>query len=329
MKRIFLSIYLAALPLGAFAQDVNFLKVDSEIRVDHVSDQGFSGNSLNLAISGHLSPDLSFHFKHRFNKGNVVRRNFDATDWIYLTLQADESWSFSAGKLVVALGGFEYNSAPVDTYFSSLFWSEMPCYKFGVSTTYALPEHKDLFTFQVCNSPYGQQDNTYAYNLLMENNHSWYNGKHSVSLMEYEPQKFIGLVAIGNEFRFGTNTLQADATFRYATAHSDLLNDYSLVGKFVHDFNDTVSVFAKSGYDKNSSGSTADSVIGMDTDLWFAGCGVEYYPIPRNRNVRIHTALYHRRGDIGIYSGGTQYITQLRQTIINIGLTWKINVLDI
>ena len=136
-------------------------------------------------------------------------------------------------------------------------------------------------------------------------------------------------MSIGNLFCFVTYSLLTDATFRYATAHSDLLNDYSLVGKFVHDFNDTVSVFAKSGYDYNSSGSTADSVIGMDTDLWFAGCGVEYYPIPRNRNVRIHTSLYHRRGGICIYIGCTQYITHLLQTIINIGLTWKINFLDI
>lgn len=324
MKRAFTLICIGLLPLCLHAQDRG-LKVDSEIRMDYISAQGFSGNSLNLALSGYVTPELSFNFKHRFNKTNYVRKNFDATDWIYLTMHFDDRWEVSAGKQVVALGGFEYNSAPFDMYFNTVFWSDMPCYKFGASATYILPEGRDRLTFQLCESPFNNGSNLFGYNFYYEGNHSWFNTKDSFSMIEYAPGSYLSMLALGGEYRYGTNAVQLDANFKYAAAFSSQgLSDFSIVGKFTHDFDDYFSVFAKAGLDENLSGSSADLSVLDGTKLWIAGAGVEYYPFRSNRNFRIHSVVYHRQGTLGTLDTSSR---QISETTVNVGISWRIHFL--
>lgn len=56
--------------------------------------------------------------RHRLNKKNNDASFFDATDWLYLAYRKD-NWELSAGKQVVAIGGYEYDAAPIDLYFCS------------------------------------------------------------------------------------------------------------------------------------------------------------------------------------------------------------------
>lgn len=330
MKRSIIALACTLLPIFAFAQDdVNFLRVDSEIRVDHTSELGFTGNSLNLAIEGRLAPDITFHFKHRFNKTNTLRRNFDATDWSYLDFQMDPKWRLSAGKQVVALGGMEYNSMPVDMYFSSIFWSDMPCYKFGVSTTRTLPSWKDFLTFQICKSPFGLEEKTYAYNLLLENYHGRYLGKHSISAMEYTKGQFFGILASGNEFRIGKCAIQADATLRYGEDHVDFISDYTLGGKLTYRINDELSTFAKVVYDNNGSLSDLDLVIRRDTRIHSEGLGVEFSPERFRGNVRFHAVFYHRDGVYNFSVDDSDISTDINQNVFNVGITWNFNFLNL
>lgn len=326
MRRLIITLSLATLPILAAAQDdFNRLKIDAEVRVDHTTALGFTGNSLNLAIEGKLSSDLSFHFKHRFNKANGLKRNFDATDWAYLDFKIDDRFTLSAGKQVVCLGGMEYHTSPVDMYFNSLFWSDMPCYKFGTSLSYLFATDRDLLTFQVCQSPYGLENKTYAYNLLLEDNHERYTGKHSISAMEYTRGQFFGILASGNEFRTDKCALQMDATFRYGSDHCDLISDFTLAGKFTYELDRGLYAFTKSVFDMNGSMSDLDSVICRETHVFAEGLGLEYYPERYHNNLRLHIVFHHRQGTYAYTAGDTIQTTALNDNIFNIGLTWKFN----
>ncbi len=326
MKRLIITLSLAILPLLSSAQDdFDRLKIDAEVRVDHTSELGFTGNSLNLAIEGRLAADLTFHFKHRFNKANTLKRNFDATDWAYLDFKLDDRWTLSAGKQVVCLGGMEYHTSPVDMYFHSIFWSDMPCYKFGASLSYLFGSDKDLLTFQVCQSPYGLENKTYAYNLLLENTHDRYIGKHSIGAMEYVHGQFFGILATGNEFRSDKLAIQADATLRYGSDHCDLVSDFTLGGKISYELDRGLNAFLKTVYDRNGSLSDLDTVIRRETQVFAEGLGLEFYPERFHDNLRLHIVFHHRHGSYTYDLGDTLQTTELNENIFNIGLTWKFN----
>lgn len=330
MRRLIITLSLTVLPILASAQDdFNRLKIDAEVRVDHTTDLGFTGNSLNLALEGKLSSDLSFHFKHRFNKANGLKRNFEATDWAYLDFRIDDKWKLSAGKQVVCIGGMEYHTSPVDMYFHSLFWSDMPCYKFGTSLTYSFPTGKDYLTFQVCQSPYGLENKTYAYNLLFEDNHDRYIGKHSLSAMEYTRGQFFGIMATGNEFKADKCALQMDATFRYGSDHCDLISDFTLAGKFTYELDHGLYAFIKSVFDMNGSMSDLDSVIKRETHVFAEGLGLEFYPERYHNNLRFHVVFHHRQGTYAYTYGDALQTTALNENIFNIGLTWKFNFVNL
>ncbi len=330
MKRIILTSLCALIPLAGYTQDeINRLKIDSEVRADHTSEVGFTGNSLNLSIQGRLSDDVTFHYKQRFNKVNSINRFFNATDWIYLTFRADDFWSFSAGKQVVALGGMEYNTAPVNMYFNSLWWSDMPCYEFGVSGSYTFASKNDVLTLQVCRSPYSSEEKSYAFNFQSVNNHDWYSGIHSLSVMQCTSGDLIGILATGNEFRFGRSAVQADLTLRYADDHCDLISDYTLGCKFTQHFTDEISGFVKAVYDENGSLSMMDSVVGMDTRICSGGLGVEYYPGRFDRNIRLHAVLYHKSGTVNYYAGETSAVAEYKLDVLNIGITWWFNFFNL
>ena len=331
MKRIILTALCALVSLAGYAQDeFNRLKIDSEVRVDHLSGDGFTGNSLNLSVQGRISDDLTFHIKHRFNKANSLNRYFSATDWAYLDYRVDDNWNFSAGKQVVALGGMEYNTAPVDMYFSSMWWAYMPCYEFGVSGSYTFASKNDILTLQVCQSPYASlDDQKYAVNFHSVNRHGWYHGNHSFSVMQTVPDRWYAILATGNEFRFGNTAVQADATLRYADDHCDPLSDFTLGCQLTQTFSDEFSAFVKASYDSNGSLSDWDPVIGLDTDVWSAGLGVECYPSKYNRNIRLHAVYYHRSGDYYLIGGDSSATVTFDQDVLNVGITWWFNFFNL
>ena len=80
-------------------------RVGGELRHDH---SGFKGDQLNVFVDGQINEKVSFAFRQRLNK--KIERNdiFQATDWMYVTYQANKNWGVSAGKEIVWIGGYEY-----------------------------------------------------------------------------------------------------------------------------------------------------------------------------------------------------------------------------
>ena len=320
----------------AKAQD-NDLRLQAETRIDYSGEflksngsngtASFNGKYLNVILSGTIGEDFSYAYRQRLNKAHADQSFFDATDWLYLTYAPSRNWQFSAGKQVVAIGGYEYDRAPIDLYFCSEYWNNIACYQFGVSATYATNSGNDKFLFQVCQSPFrANADNMYAYNLMWMGSHKWYQSIWTLNLIEHNPKEQIAYLALGNQFTFGNFRLQLDYMLR-ASNHDMLFKDYSIMGEASYTIADKLNIFGRATYDVNSTtGAINDFCVMPNTELTRFGAGVEFYPLPKNnRSIRLHAFYHYTLG----HNGNPNGVLQDGQSMFSIGLKWKIDIVSI
>ncbi|MBQ2415370.1 MAG: porin [Alistipes sp.] len=337
MKRIIMLILAIMLIAIESKAQKNELHLQAETRIDYngeflKSDESngkmsFNGKYLNVILSGTIGDNFSYAYRQRLNKAHADQSFFDATDWIYLSYAPSSNWQFSAGKQVVAIGGYEYDRAPIDLYFCSEYWNNIACYQFGLSATYATKSGNDKLLFQVCQSPFrANADNMYAYNLMWMGSHKWYQTIWSVNLIEQMPKDYIAYLALGNQFSFGDFRLQLDYMLR--ASNSDILfKDYSIMGEASYTIADKINIFGRITYDMNNTlGAVNDFCVMPDTELTRLGAGVEFYPLPKNnRAIRLHAAYSHTLGHNGNPNGALQD----GQSMFTVGLKWKIDIISI
>ncbi len=231
-------LLLLAIPVNIWAQDGSKLHLLLEARGDYQrtyvdkeaikDDCGFKGKYLNVILTGDITPQVSYAYRQRLNKIHKNSSFFDATDWLYLNYQATQHLSFSGGKQVVGIGGYEYDRAPINLYFCSEFWNNIPCYQWGVSASYAITKN-DKLTFQFCESPFRsfyEHADMYAYNLMWNGSHGIWNTIWSINMLEWQGGKFINYISLGNEFRLARNaTLQLDYLNRAVSHQTFLFKD--------------------------------------------------------------------------------------------------------
>ena len=80
----------------------------------------------------------------------------------------------------------------------------------------------------------------------------------------------------------------------------------------------------KANNDTNNDGVADDLCVAPGTDILRVGAGVEYFPLMENRNLRLHLNCCYTDGDSPITNA-----LQPKQTIIDAGLTWKMNFLNL
>ncbi len=338
MKPYLISLLFALLPVAVFAQDGELLTLRVETRLDYMQEyvddlkidgnSGFKGKYLNIRMDGNLTDALSYSYRQRLNKPLVNASFFDATDWLTLTYKYS-NWSFSAGKQVVAIGGYEYDRAPIDLYFCSEYWNNIACYQMGVSGTYTSSAGTDQILVQFCESPFRNNATNilnkemFAYNLMWYGHHGFFGTMYSVNFMEYLPGKYINYIVLGNRFTFGNFVLELDIMNRAMSGSEFLLNDYSVMGELSWKPVDRLNVFVRATYDRNKTVS-GDLCVAPGTDLVRAGAGVEFYPMKNYKNLRLHLNC--------CYTDGTSSLTTVlrpEQTIVDAGLTWYMNMLNI
>ena len=333
---ILLMLAMTLIATEAKAQE-NELRLQAETRIDYSGEflksddsngkASFNGRYLNVILSGTIGDKFSYAYRQRLNKAHAEQSFFDATDWIYLTYAPTSNWQFSAGKQVVAIGGYEYDRAPIDLYFCSEYWNNIACYQFGVSAAYATNSGNDKFLFQVCQSPFrANADNMYAYNLMWMGSHKWYQSIWSVNIIEQNSKDLIAYAALGNQFTFGDFKLQLDYMLR-ATNRQALFKDYSIMGEASYTIADKVNIFGRMTYDvNNTTGAINDFCVMPDTELTRFGAGVEFYPLPKNnRAIRLHAAYSYTMGHNGNPNGALQD----GQSLFTFGLKWKIDIASI
>lgn len=283
------------------------LSVKFDVRADweyHVTGQGkdesgFSGKFLNVVLDGNINDHFSYHFRHRINKQNLTQDFFEATDWAYLKYKVNDSWEFLAGKYIVGIGGFEYDKAPIDVYFYSIGGGNMPaCYEFGIAGKYTTKDKKNSIFLQITNSPYTSKsyrfEGLYAYNLMWYGNYGVFNSIYSVNMLEYAPSKFINYIALGNQFNFGPVSWYIDYLNRYALK-GNFFGDFSIISRLTYNIKDKVNIFIKGGFDYNNAQSADipvseiwDTVVAPGTKHGFYGAGVEFFPLKKSKDLRLH-----------------------------------------
>lgn len=282
---------------------------------------GFRGQQLNLRLNGNINDSWSYVYRQRMGKPNANANYFDAVDHINLTYTTG-AWAFTGGKQTVAVGGYEYDRAPIDFYFGSEYWYNMACYQWGVSAKYNLgTESNDALMLQVVQSSFRNVNpSMLSYNLMWTGSYGCLDILHSVNMLEYLPGKFVNFIALGHQFHFDYFTLQLDWMNR-ADMNNFGFDDFSVMADLSWSASDQLNVFGKATYDVNKD-NFVDLCVLPGTELTRVGAGVEYFPIEGSRDVRLHGAYCYAWGK---NMGG---LLQNDHSFLTLGVTWKMNILN-
>lgn len=332
MKKALLSICFAAISIVCFAQNNEFsLKFNTRADFDYeyfdnnnINDRvGFAGKFLNIMLDGKINDKFEYHWRQRLNRTNFTSNFFEATDWAYLSYHINDNLTLSAGKQVVAIGGFEYDYAPIDVYFYSDFCNIMPsCYEFGTSLTWNNDAKNQALTFQISNSIFKQQpfDGLLAYNFLWNGNITdFWKTLYSVNLIEYNRGNYVNYIALGNQFYFGDFVIDLDYTNKYIDGQENFFSDFTLATQVKYQL-PQLNIFAKLSYDRNKSEYSRSvspdylrMTVAPGTDYMLYGAGVEYFPIKDSKDVRLHAIISsNNRGPANLF--------------LNAGITWNMRI---
>ena len=281
----------------------------------------FTGDHFNLNIRGSFTDKIDFRIRQRLNKKVFDERNmFNATDFLYLRWQATPKLALTAGKNALFIGGYEFDAVPIDVYYYSNFCNNLyQGYSFGVSAEYEFLPGQQL-AFQFCNSPLSLGfQNLYAYNLAWFGHFApWWNTIWSVNMVQDEYKRFINYIALGNRFVFGPLAIDLEWMNRASFSQKRFFSDYMVISKIIWTVGKW-NLCAKAGYEENAwenvdaNGRAYDLAVAPGTHNIYAGCGVEFFPLPDRDKLRLH-AVYFKSSSIGIDN-------------FDIGITWRLDVI--
>ncbi len=233
----------------------------------------------------------------------------------------------AGGKQVVAIGGWEYDRAPIDLYGCSVFWNNVPCYQIGGSVSFR-PSAADKLTFQLCESPFYTPENRdmYAYNLMWNGRHGFFEAIWSANLLEYAPDRYISYLALGNRFSFGKVALELDLMNRAAAGQTFFLRDMSVMGELAYAPTAKWKVFGKMTYDVNRTHSDADLCVSPGTEMKMAGAGVEFFPRPTAATLSGSMQISSTPGGS---NGNTADVMQNKTMLVDFGVKWNMHILSL
>ena len=322
-KTFIISAFLLLAPLAARAE-VDTLYFDARaafneaVRGNNYSGR-FLGDHLNLNIYGTMTEKVGFRIRHRLNVAPTAVDPLRATDWAALIWRPTDKWTITAGKQAILVGGYEYDSMPIDVYFYSNFCNNLPQgYAIGVTTDYQLAEDH-YATFQMINSPlsFGFSD-TFAFNFGWKGRPlEWWHTIWTVNAVEDDFHRYIGYVALGNHMVLGNVAIDLDLIDRANLHQSDLFSDYTFITKVIWSVGKW-NYCGKIGFERNdaanvdSNGRAYDTVLAPGYDYLYGGCGIEYFPYGDNK-LRLH-AIWFRDSDN-------------HHNNFQVGMTWRFDLI--
>lgn len=330
---------------------INKLKI--EVRADYdcfvfddATNSGFNGKILNFIIAGDINDHFYYAYRQRLNKIQSNYNFFDATDYLYLGWRITKNLSLTTGKEIVAMGGIEYDLAPIDVYYHSNFWDNFSCYRFGANLEYTTNDGKNTFTFQFTNSPFDNAvlfGSLYNYSLHWRANYKHFGPVCSVNMYEYKRGTFMNVIALGTTYQFGPVVGYIDFANRANSEQKDFFfKDITVIGRLgVNLFSDKLQIFAKGGYDINETqdvnipfAQVYDVCVLPGTDIKFYGGGFEFYPLDNSQNIRIHGffAVSDAARMVGVdYEEEPLVVETASNDIsyqVNLGVTWRLNFIN-
>lgn len=325
---------------------IDKLSVEGRVDYDYVdrNNSGFDGRFFNFEMKGSFLEDFSYRIRQRID----MTAGGSKTDFMILSYHANKNWSLTAGRMPLAVGGWEYDLPPIDVYFASLFWNEFSCYDIGGQLEYHTNDGNHDIIFQITNSTFNRYDavgnfirrpGRYAYNLIWYGRMGAFSTSYSINMMEQNKGEYINYIALGNMFDFGNLDFYVDFMNRGFFNQSDFfLGDFTIIGEVKYAFTEKFTAMVKGGYDRNKhsyfdySGyiptlQPYDMAVIPGVEYTFAGLGFEAYPYKGNKNVRLHGFFAFNDlttpTDDMLNPNSTNLSLQA-----NVGVTWRINFAD-
>ena len=353
MKKV-LRVFIIAIVATMFAnvalaqEQKNFTidKLSVEGRVDYdyffnENESGLDGKFFNFEMKGTFLQDFSYRIRQRID----MTAGGSKTDFMILSYHAGKNFSITAGRMPLAVGGWEYDLPPIDVYFASQFWNEFSCYDIGAQVEFHTTDGNHDIIFQVTNSTFNRYNaegkfirlpNRYTYNLIWYGRMGAFSTSYSINMMEQNKGEYINYIALGNMFDFGKLDFYVDFMNRGFFNQKDfLLGDFTVIGEVKYAFTDKFTAMVKGGYDRNKHGyydtsgvwpvpQAFDMAVTPGVEYVFAGLGFEAYPYKGNKNLRLHGlfALNSMANTLDMNNPeSSPELTYQAQ----VGVTWRIN----
>ncbi|MBP5548829.1 MAG: hypothetical protein J6X58_08080 [Bacteroidales bacterium] len=319
--------------------DFDFIHMDNNGTTD--DDYGFHGKYFNFVVGGDLGEKFSYFFRQRIiaSPGHVSL--FDNTDFLYLTYRPNKKWMFRLGKDALAVGGFEYDAAPIDVLFSTNYWDNFYCFQLGAAAGYNSTDGNHLFLAQVANSPYvyygasiGQsrgsewRSGLLAYSLFWSGKFGHFRTLYSVNMFERSDNGYMNYIALGHKLLYDRWDIYLDL-IHHALASDDWGKNYALVSCLNFHISGELNMFVKGAYEQNHSDVDLVSTIGLDcltpagNSIITYGVGFEYNP-SFCKDVRLHGFVANR--NTKVENNYTNTSLRNDSFTANIGITWHMNI---
>ena len=352
MKKV-LSVFVVAVMATVFANvasaqekknyTIDKLSVEGRVDYDYFNSNtgGLDGKFFNFEMKGSFLQDFTYRIRQRID----MTAGGSKTDFMILSYHPHKNWSVTAGRMPLAVGGWEYDLPPIDVYFASLFWNNFACYDIGGQVEFHTNDGNHDIIFQITNSTFNRYNengfirlpNRYTYNLIWYGRMGAFTSSYSINFMEQNKGEYINYIALGNMFDFGKLDFYVDFMNRGFLNQKDFfLGDFTIIGEVKYAFTDKFTAMLKGGYDRNKHGyidydatpfPTAipyDMAVTPGVEYLFGGLGFEAYPYKGNKNVRLH----------GLFAFNE--LTQPVDDMLNpnstnlsfqaqVGVTWRIN----
>ena len=293
---------------------------------------GIHGKYFNLKLGGDLGGHFSYYFMQRIvaNEGSVTF--FDNTDFLYLDYMPTQNWRLRFGKDAMALGGFEYDAAPIDVYFPTNIWRNIYCFQLAFSGAYITDDGNHTFVAQVSNSPYinyggmNYDAGLVSYNLYWAGNLGHLHTLWSTSLVEYKWNHYLNMTMIGTKLVYDKWDLYVDF-MHHALAFDDWGKNFGVVSCANYYFTPQFNIFVKGMYEQNKSGENLGSSVALDHQLAAGhtsaryGLGFEWFP-SEQKNVRLH--IYGCRMTDS-YTDNLGVDQRVESWNFNLGATWTMD----
>ena len=336
---------LTILSFNAFSQEKNFtidkLSVEGRVDYDYFNSNkgGLDGKFFNFEMKGSFLQDFTYRIRQRID----MTAGGSKTDFMILSYHPHKNWSVTAGRMPLAVGGWEYDLPPIDVYFASLFWNNFACYDIGGQVEFHTNDGNHDIIFQITNSTFNRYNengfirlpNRYTYNLIWYGRMGAFTSSYSINFMEQNKGEYINYIALGNMFDFGKLDFYVDFMNRGFLNQKDFfLGDFTIIGEVKYAFTDKFTAMVKGGYDRNKhsyldySGYVPtlqpyDMAVHPGVEYTFAGVGFEAYPYKGNQNVRLHGFVaFNDLNDSYDMSNPNSTDLSLQA---NVGVTWRIN----
>lgn len=259
---------------------------------------GFAGKYLQFYLDGNITDGLSYHYRQRLNRLNDIDALFKSIDKAYMQYDFKSGWNVAAGKFPLAIGGWEYDAAPIDIYFSTEFWNQVYCFQLGIRGGYNFKDGRNSIVAEIANSPFnpvekGMSNSMYSYSLLWYGNFGVFSSSYSVNVFEVEDGTYLGQIALGNRFIAGPMTIDFDWMQRFHD-NDNMFGDFSGVLCVKGDVLGWANIFGKVDYDQNRTNLFDEMSwkepywISYNDQILTYGIGVEVFPIKKQRFLRLH-----------------------------------------